>query len=66
MCYAPTSVRFAVMSFTTYVKAGMVHVNGDEEISLNDLKKNQKKINGHISMIIKIFGLGKTGARRTG
>ena len=53
------SGRFAVMSFTTYVKAGMTHVNGDEEISLDGLKKNQKKINGHISMIIKIFGLGK-------
>ena len=47
------------MSFDTYVKAGMVHVNGDEEISIDDLKKNQKKINGHVSMIIKIFGLGK-------
>ena len=53
------SGRFAVMSFDTYVKAGMVHVNGDEEVSVDDLKKNQKKINGHMSMIIKIFGLGK-------
>ena len=34
----------------------MVHVEGDEEISFDDLKSNQRKINGHVVMMIKIFG----------
>ena len=32
---------FAVMTVDTYIKAGMVHVEGDEDISLDDLKSNQ-------------------------
>ena len=47
------------MSMATYIKAGMIHVEGDEEIPLSDLKSNQRKINGHASMLIKIFGVGK-------
>ena len=50
------SGRFTVMSISTY-HLHMVHVEGDEEITLSDLKSNQRKLNGHLS--IKIFGLGK-------
>ena len=44
------------MSMTTYIKAGLVHVEGDEEISLSDLKSSKRKINGHVSMLIKDWG----------
>ena len=47
------------MTMATFIKAGMVHVEGEEKISLDDLRSNQRKINGHVSMLIKIFGLGK-------
>ena len=61
MIILPTekSGQFAVMTMGTYIKADMVHVDGDEKISLDDLKNNQLNINGHVSMLIKIFGLGK-------
>ena len=50
---------FVVMSMSTYIKAGEVHVEGDEEIRLKELKANQRQMNGHISILIKVFGIGK-------
>ena len=47
------------MSMSTYIKAGQVHTEKDEEIDLNDLKNNQKRLNGHTSMLIKVFQIGK-------
>ena len=47
------------MSMSTFIKAGMVNAEGYEEITMTDLKSNQRKLNGHVSMLIKIFGLVK-------
>ena len=52
------SGRFALMTMATYIKAGEIHIKEDKEMTVNDLKKNQKHINGHVSMILKVFGAG--------
>ena len=52
------SGRFCVMSMQTYILAGETHIDGDEEIGLSQLKKNQRKINGHVSMLLKFFNTG--------
>ena len=54
------SGRFAVMSMQTYIKSDEVHTMGDQEIGLNELKANQKRVNGVVSMLLKIFNIGKT------
>ena len=46
------------MSMQTYILAGETHIDGDEEIGLSQLKKNQRKINGHVSMLLKFFNTG--------
>ena len=38
--------------------AGNVHLEGDEEITMEDLKKNQRQLNGHVSMLLKVFNTG--------
>jgi hypothetical protein len=53
------SGRFCVMSMDTYIKCGEVHTSMDEEIGLKELKANQTKLNGTLSMLIKVFGIGK-------
>ena len=52
------SGRFAVMSMVTYTKAGMVHVNDDEEVGIEERKANQKIVNGTVSMLLKVFRVG--------
>ena len=52
------SGRFAIMSMKTYIEAGEVHTRGDEEIGLSELKSNQKKVNGNVSMLLKIMNVG--------
>ena len=52
------SGRFALMTMATYIKAGEVHIKEDKEMTVNDLRKNQKQLNGHVSMILKVFGAG--------
>ena len=52
------SGRFALMTMATYIKAGEIHIKEDKEMTVNDLKKNQKHLNGHVSMILKVFGAG--------
>ena len=49
------SGRFGVMSMETYIKAGMVHVGDDEEVGIEERKSNQRKLNGTVSMMLKIF-----------
>ena len=53
------SGRFGVMSMETYIKAGMVHVGDDEEVGIEERKSNQRKLNGTVSMMLKIFKVGK-------
>ena len=53
------SGRFAVMSKNTYITAGMVHVKDDIEVRVDEMRANQKLINGAVSMILKVFRVGK-------
>ena len=56
------SGRFCVMTLKTYLEAGLVHTAKDKEASQSDIKSNQSEINGHVSMILKIFCVaGKRG-----
>ena len=53
------SGKFAVMTMkTSYIVAGDVHLEGEEEITMEDLKKNQRQMNGHVSMLLKMFNTG--------
>ena len=53
------SGRFGVMSMATYIKAGMVHVGDDQEVGIEERKSNQRVLNGTVSMMLKIFKVGK-------
>ena len=46
------------MSMQTYIKCGEVHTDGDEKIGLSGLKANQKRVNGSVSMLLKILNIG--------
>ena len=50
---------FAVMSRETYQECGLKHTVKDREIGWEDLKQAQSEINGHTSMVIKIFDIGR-------
>ena len=50
---------FEVMSMETYVKAGMVHIKDDEEVGIEERRVNQKVVNGPVSMLLKVFRVGK-------
>ena len=52
------SGRFSVMIMETYIKAGEVHIGDDEKIDHKKLKANQRKLNGHVSMLLKFFNTG--------
>ena len=52
------SGRFAMMSMQTYIAAGMVHVKDDQEVGVAEMQANQSKINGAVSMLLKIFRIG--------
>ena len=49
------SGRFAIMSFQTYLEAGAVHTDGDIEVGEEELKQNQSRLNGSVSMLLKII-----------
>ena len=51
--------NFAVMSRNTYEKSGMVHTRGDTEVKWENVQEAQREINGHVSMLGKIFNMGK-------
>ena len=53
------SSRFAVMSLEEYEQAGKKHTEKDEEVSLEFVMKNETQINGHMSMLLKTFMVGK-------
>ena len=54
------SGHFALMSLSEYQSAGEVHTSKDSEVDLDFLIKNQRKINGHISMLLKTFLVGES------
>ena len=43
----------------TYIVAGRVHVKDDEEVGVEELRKNQKLINGAVIMLLKVSRYGK-------
>ena len=47
--------RFSIMSQEEYVEAGVKHVKKDEKVGKEFLMKNQKRLNGHMSMIFKML-----------
>jgi hypothetical protein len=51
------SGRFSVMSMKEYERAGLEHTKKDVEV--NFLQKNQRRLNGYIRMLLKIFNIGK-------
>ena len=53
------SGRFGVMSQESYIKAGGKHTDKDDEVDLNVVMKTQNELNGDISMLIKVFKMGK-------
>ena len=54
------SGRFSVMDVETYMLAGLKHTKKDEKISIHQIRENQSELNGQVSMILKIFRVGKT------
>ena len=52
------SSRFAIMSVEEYEEAGRKHTGQDVEVDLDFLTENQRRINGHISMLLKTFMVG--------
>ena len=50
---------FTVMSRDTYLECGKSHTMGDVEVGWDDLKLAQSELNGHTSMMIKIFNIGR-------
>ena len=49
------SGRFALMEMSTYILAREKHTEKDLEIDLDRVRKNQKQLNGHVSMLLKIL-----------
>ena len=52
------SGNLAIMSQDTYKRAGMKHTMEDMEVTWEQIKDSQRELNGHVSMIIKIFKIG--------
>ena len=52
------SGRLSVMTRDTYKKAGLAHTLRDREASWQEVKESQRELNGHVSMVIKVFRIG--------
>jgi hypothetical protein len=50
--------KFALMSMSIYMRAGEEHTKKGEEVGIDEVRGNQRRLNGHVSMLIKIFGIG--------
>ena len=59
VCQTDKSGRFAVMTMADYEYAGSKHVRKDQEVNLPFVKQNQDILNGHCSMWLKIFLVGR-------
>ena len=58
VCMTDKSGKLSVMSIENYQKAGSVHTEKDEEVDLNFVKNNQKEVNAHTAMWLKIWKYG--------
>ena len=47
-----------MMSLATYELAGQAHTKKDEVITLSKVKSTQTELNGHVSMLMKVFRIG--------
>ena len=47
-----------MMSRETYERSGKSHTRGDVIVGCDKLKDSQKELNGHVSMMLKIFKVG--------
>ena len=52
------SGNLAVMGRETFVEAGMKHTTKDMEVGWVQVRDAQRELNGHVSMLIKIFKIG--------
>ena len=52
------SGSLAVMSRTAYVESGMSHTRKDKEVRWEEIRDSQRELNGHVSMLAKIFRIG--------
>ena len=53
------SGKLAVTTMENYIKMGEVHISGDREVTEEFSKDVQRKLNGHMSMWLKISGMGE-------
>ena len=53
------SGKLAVTTMESYLKMGAVHIQGDREVTVETSRDTQRKLNGHMSMWLKISGMGE-------
>ena len=58
ICQTDKSSRFAVMSLEEYEEAGKKHTEKDQEVDMDIVKAIEHQLNGHMSMLLKIFMVG--------
>ena len=58
VCHTDKSGRLCVMPLKMYVECAEEHTNKDEEIDYKEAERTQQKLNGHVSMWLKILGMG--------
>ena len=51
--------KFSVMSRASYEQAGLVHTKGDTVAGWDVVGEAQREVNGHVSMLLKIFKVGE-------
>ena len=59
ICQTDKSGRFAVLTLEQYEEAGHKHTKGDKEVDLEFVNNNERMVNGHCSMWMKTFNVGK-------
>ena len=52
------SGNLAVISRKLYVESGLLHTKNDSLVGWEENKSSQRELNGHVSMLIKIFKIG--------
>ena len=60
MVVLPTdkSGNLALMTTATHLESGLKHTAQDIEVGWENIKESQHELNGHVSMLIKIFKIG--------